>query len=56
MFEHISSIDSCRKEVIMPYCVAYDCDNDTHDAPADVSFYRLPLTKPDLLKHEIGIY
>ena len=37
----------------MPYCVAYDCDYDTHDAPADVSFHRLPLTKPELLKQVI---
>jgi len=37
----------------MPYCIAYDCENDSHDAPADVSFHRLPLTKPDLLKQVI---
>jgi len=37
----------------MPFCIAYKCDNDTHDAPADVSFHRLPLTKPDLLKQVI---
>ena len=22
----------------MPYCVAYGCHNDTHDAPREVSF------------------
>ena len=30
----------------MPYCVAYGCDNDTDDAPHEVSFHRLPLKKP----------
>ena len=35
----------------MPYCVAYGCDNDTHDgAPCEVSFHRLLLKKPALLK------
>jgi len=53
-FEHISSIGSCQKLVIMPYCIADDCDiNDSHDASADVSFHCLPLTKPDLLKQVI---
>ena len=33
----------------MPYCVAYGCDNNTHDAPREVSIHRLPLKKPALL-------
>ena len=41
------------KKRIMPYCVAYGCDNDTHDAPREVSFHRLPLKKPALLKQVI---
>ena len=37
----------------MPYCVAYGYDNDTHDAPREVSFHRLLLKKPALLKQVI---
>ena len=37
----------------MPYCVAYGCANDTHDAPCEVSFHRLPLKKLALLKQVI---
>ena len=37
-----------QKQRIMPYCVAYDCDNDTHKSPSEVSFHRLLLKKPAL--------
>ena len=37
----------------MPYCVAYSYANDTHNTPREVSFYRLPLKKPALLKQVI---
>ena len=30
----------------MPYCIAYCCANDTHDAPSEVSFHHLMLKKP----------
>jgi len=53
MFACISSIGSCWNLVIMPFYIAYKCDNDTHDAPAEVNFHRLPLRKPDLLKQVI---
>ena len=37
--------------VTMPvYCIAYGCDNDQCNAPSTVSFHRLPLKKPSLLK------
>jgi len=39
--------------VILPFCIAYKCNNDTHDAPAEVSFHRLSLRKPDLLEQVI---
>ena len=32
------------------YCIAYGCDNDQHNASPTVSFHRLPLKKPLLLK------
>ena len=34
----------------MPYCVTYSSANDMYDAPGEVSFYRLLLKKPALLK------
>ena len=37
----------------MPYCVAYECDNDTHNAPREVSFHCLLLKKPALLQQVI---
>jgi len=37
--------------VRMPvYCIAYGCDNDQRNASLGVSFHRLPLKKPSLLK------
>ena len=37
--------------VRMPlYCIAYGCDNDQRNASQTVSFHRLPLKKPSLLK------
>ena len=41
------------KATNMPYCIAYGCDNDTHDTPREVSFHHLPLKKPALLKQVI---
>ena len=38
---------------IMPYCVAYGYANNMHDAPREVSFHRLLLKKPALLKQVI---
>ena len=32
------------------YCIAYGCDNDQHNTSPTVSFHRLPLKKPSLLK------
>ena len=32
------------------YCIAYGCDNDQRNASPGVSFHRLPLKKPSLLK------
>ena len=37
----------------MPYCVAHGCNDDIHNAPCEVSFQRLPLKKPALLKQVI---
>ena len=39
----------------MPYCVAYDCANNTHGAPCEVSFHRLLLKKPALLKQVMRV-
>ena len=44
---------STLKMTIMPYCIAYGCSNDIHDAPREASFHRLPLKKPALLKKVI---
>ena len=44
-----------RPFVRMPvYCIAYDCDNTQRNAPG-VSFHRLPLKKPSLLKQVINV-
>ena len=32
------------------YCIAYGCDNDQRNASSTVSFHRLLLKKPSLLK------
>ena len=32
------------------YCIVYGCDNDQRNALPTVSFHRLPLKKPSLLK------
>ena len=40
----------------MPYCIEYGCDNDTHDAPREVSFHRLALKKPTLLKQVSSVH
>ena len=47
--------DSSSRRRVMPYCVAYGCDNDTHDAPCEVSFHHLLLKKPALLSEMHGI-
>ena len=39
----------------MPYCIAYCCANDTHDAPSEVSFHHLMLKKPIVLKQVITV-
>ena len=32
------------------FCIAYGCDNHQRSASSEVSFHRLPLKKPALLK------
>ena len=44
-----------EETAIMPCCVAYGCANDMHDAHCEVSFHRLLLKKPALLKQMIII-
>ena len=33
----------------MPWCIAYGCDNTTHNSLPGVSFHRLPINNPQLL-------
>ena len=34
----------------MPQCIAYGCNNRSEDASKGISFFRLPLKNPELLK------
>ena len=47
---------SRSRRLEMPYCIAFGCDNDTHSSTSGVSFHRLPLSKPSLLKQVINVY
>ena len=50
---HIISVERvlfCTFVRIPVYCIAYGCDNDQCNPSKTVSFHRLPLKKPLLLK------
>ena len=50
------TVRECLFDNAMSWCIAYGCDNTTHKSLPGVSFHRLPLNNPPLLKQVYILY